>query len=154
LRGENSIAELCRREGINANLYYKWSKDFLEVDQIFNIPPTMLRKKLCKALHKLFRMSKFELQARPIHYQKHDAIKAHVLICFVALLVEKYLELTTKLSLRRIRFLVRNITEIHIQDRITNEIFIFRSPTKDIMDSPLAELILKWKLLFFISFLI
>ena len=30
LRGENSIAELCRREGINANLYYKWSKDFLE----------------------------------------------------------------------------------------------------------------------------
>ena len=30
LRGETSIAELCRREGINANLYYKWSKDFLE----------------------------------------------------------------------------------------------------------------------------
>ena len=30
LRGEVSIAELCRREGINANLYYKWSKDFLE----------------------------------------------------------------------------------------------------------------------------
>lgn len=30
IRGENSIAELCRREGINANLYYNWSKDFLE----------------------------------------------------------------------------------------------------------------------------
>jgi transposase len=30
LRGELSIAELCRKEGINANLYYKWSKDFLE----------------------------------------------------------------------------------------------------------------------------
>ena len=30
LRGETTIAELCRREGINANLYYKWSKDFLE----------------------------------------------------------------------------------------------------------------------------
>jgi transposase len=30
LRGECSIAELCRREGINANLYYRWSKDFLE----------------------------------------------------------------------------------------------------------------------------
>ena len=30
LRGECSIAELCRREGINANLYYGWSKDFLE----------------------------------------------------------------------------------------------------------------------------
>ena len=30
LRGESSIAELCRREGINTNLYYRWSKDFLE----------------------------------------------------------------------------------------------------------------------------
>ena len=30
LRGETSIAELCRREGINTNLYYKWSKDFME----------------------------------------------------------------------------------------------------------------------------
>jgi transposase len=30
LRGENSIAELCRKEGINQNLYYRWSKDFLE----------------------------------------------------------------------------------------------------------------------------
>ncbi len=30
LRGEYSIAELCRREGINQNLYYRWSKEFLE----------------------------------------------------------------------------------------------------------------------------
>ncbi len=30
LRGEQSIAELCRREKINQNLYYRWSKEFLE----------------------------------------------------------------------------------------------------------------------------
>ena len=30
LRGEESVAELCRREGIAANLYYRWSKEFLE----------------------------------------------------------------------------------------------------------------------------
>ena len=30
LRGEDSIAELCRREGINPNVYYRWSKEFLE----------------------------------------------------------------------------------------------------------------------------
>ena len=30
LRGESTIAELCRHEGINQNLYYKWSKEFLE----------------------------------------------------------------------------------------------------------------------------
>ena len=30
LRGEDSVAELCRREGINTNVYYRWSKEFLE----------------------------------------------------------------------------------------------------------------------------
>ena len=30
LRGEESIAALCRREGLNPNLYYRWSKEFLE----------------------------------------------------------------------------------------------------------------------------
>ena len=30
LHGEDSIVELCRREGIVQNLYYRWSKDFLE----------------------------------------------------------------------------------------------------------------------------
>jgi transposase-like protein len=30
LRGEDSIAELCRREGIVENLYYRWSKEFSE----------------------------------------------------------------------------------------------------------------------------
>jgi len=30
LRGEESVSGLCRREGISPNLYYRWSKDFLE----------------------------------------------------------------------------------------------------------------------------
>ena len=30
MRGEMSIAELCRKEGIAQNLYYRWSKDFME----------------------------------------------------------------------------------------------------------------------------
>ncbi len=30
LKGEASIAEICRREGIYPNVYYKWSKEFLE----------------------------------------------------------------------------------------------------------------------------
>ncbi len=35
LRGEQSIADLCRREGIASNLYYRWSKDFLEAGKKF-----------------------------------------------------------------------------------------------------------------------
>jgi len=30
LRGEDTVSELCRREGIAQSLYYKWSKEFLE----------------------------------------------------------------------------------------------------------------------------
>jgi transposase len=33
LRGEDSIAELCRKEGINQNLYYRWSKEFLDAER-------------------------------------------------------------------------------------------------------------------------
>ena len=30
LRGEDNIAELCRREGISQGVYYNWSKDFMD----------------------------------------------------------------------------------------------------------------------------
>jgi len=30
MRGEMTIAELCRREGISQGIYYKWSKDFMD----------------------------------------------------------------------------------------------------------------------------
>lgn len=94
-----------------------------------------------------FRMSKFDLQARPIYHQNQEAIKAHVLICFVALMAEKYLELTTKLSLRQIRFLIWNITETHIQDRLTKQVFVFRAPTQEVLNSQLSPLITRWNLL-------
>lgn len=94
-----------------------------------------------------FRMSKFDLQARPIYHQREDAIRSHVLICFMALLIEKYLELTTNISLRNIRLLVWNITESHIRDMLTKETFKFISPTSEIMNSSLNPLIKKWGLL-------
>ena len=52
LRGEDSIAELCRREGIAQNLYYRWSKDFLEAGKsawlaIQPGPPPRTRSTIC-----------------------------------------------------------------------------------------------------------
>jgi hypothetical protein len=40
LRGEDSIADLCRREDIASNPYYRWSKDFLEAGkkQLAGVP--------------------------------------------------------------------------------------------------------------------
>lgn len=92
-------------------------------------------------------MSKYDLEARPIYHHQEDAIKSHVLICFLALIAEKYLELTTQMTLRNIRQLVWSITVSHIQDKITGETFKFTSPTKEIMQSKLASLVKKWELL-------
>ena len=33
IRGEHSIAELCRKYGISDSTYYKWNKDFIEADK-------------------------------------------------------------------------------------------------------------------------
>ncbi len=38
LRGEITVSELCRKEGISAATYYKWSKDFLEAGKNGNAP--------------------------------------------------------------------------------------------------------------------
>nr|MBP7464591.1 hypothetical protein [Bacteroidales bacterium] len=67
--------------------------------------------------------------------------------CFVALMAEKYLELKTNISLKKIRLLVWNLTESHIQDIITKEVVKFASPTSEILNTPLAPLIKEWELL-------
>ena len=52
LRGEECVAELCRREGVSQGIYYKWSKDFLEAGksgsrEILFAKPTQLKLKGC-----------------------------------------------------------------------------------------------------------
>ena len=65
LRGEDSISSLCRREGIPANLYYRWSKDFLEAGQCPR--NKLLRDKnkvfVCKGIrNRLFKNSSLKQQ--------------------------------------------------------------------------------------------
>jgi transposase-like protein len=50
LRGEVSIAELCRKEGINQNLYYRWSKEFLEADALPRFAAASSLSKFCARL--------------------------------------------------------------------------------------------------------
>lgn len=78
-----------------------------------------------------FRMSKTDLATRPIFHYKEDAIKAHMLICFVALALGRHMELATGLSLRRIVDLLWSVTEAHIVDTITNQPFILTSEISD-----------------------
>jgi transposase len=53
-------------------------------------------------VEKSFRISKSDLKARPIFHNKQQAIETHILICFMALALAKYIEIRTKKSIRSI----------------------------------------------------
>ena len=78
-----------------------------------------------------FRMSKSDLQARPIYHRNEVTIRSHVLICFMALMMGKYLELKTKLSLKRIRHAMWRVHEAHLRDERTGRVHIKRLASND-----------------------
>ena len=64
LRGEDSIAELCRRDGINSNLNYRWSNDFPEAG----------KRRLAGEASRHHRSD----AGRPAGDERHLVIKSHV----------------------------------------------------------------------------
>lgn len=88
-----------------------------------------------------FRMSKNDLKARPIFHFTHEAIKAHVLLCFMALMMGKFLEIKACLSLRRIRDILWNIHEAHIEDKLTGKKFTLQTNMDEYHSSSLFEIL-------------
>jgi len=74
-----------------------------------------------------FRMAKSDIETRPIFHYKEDAIRAHMVVCFIALAIGKYLEIATGVSLRRIVDILWSVTEARIIDTAVAEEFILRS---------------------------
>ena len=66
-------------------------------------------------IEKSFRMSKSDLQARPIYHRKRDSIEAHLTIVFAALAVTRWLEARTGWSIRKFVRTARRYREIQIQ---------------------------------------
>lgn len=54
-------------------------------------------------IEQAFHMSKSDLQNRPIFHRTENAIRSHVLVCFVGLMMGKYLEIKTGISIKQIR---------------------------------------------------
>ena len=73
-----------------------------------------------------FRIAKSDLAMRPIYHFKKQTIEAHILICFMALSVCKYMELKTKKSTKKIVKLLKSITEARVKNLLTNEEVIMR----------------------------
>ena len=103
-----------------------------------NIPEVELsNKQIITRYHDLwhveqaFRMAKSDLASRPVFHHKQEAVKSHILICFTALMIGKFLEINTKVSLKQIMDSLWIITEAKLYDQINDKYFILQSELND-----------------------
>jgi len=66
-----------------------------------------------------FRISKHDLEMRPIYHFKESSIRVHILMCFIALAVSKYIEIKTEKSLQHVITSLLSITDAHLLNSIT-----------------------------------
>lgn len=71
-------------------------------------------------IEQAFRVSKGDLQTRPIFHHKEDPVKMHMLICFMALVIAKHIELKTGDSIRKFITECKKVTEGRILNQLTN----------------------------------
>jgi len=87
-----------------------------------------------------FRISKSDLQIRPIFHFKNKTIEAHILICFMALAVCKYIELKTGRSIKSCLKLLKSVTDATLIDTFSGKKFVLRSQINDEIQDLLKSL--------------
>ena len=72
-------------------------------------------------IEQAFRISKNDLQTRPIYHFKEESLKLHILICFMALAVSKYIELQSNTSIRKFITESKKVTDARLLNTLTNK---------------------------------
>lgn len=80
-----------------------------------------------------FRIAKSDLASRPIFHRTQESIRAHILICVMALSLSKYIEIKTNRSIRSVLDVCRSITDAVLVHRTTGEKIVMRSPVPEEM---------------------
>jgi transposase len=70
-------------------------------------------------IEQAFRVSKSDLETRPIFHFKEEPIKLHMLVCFMALAVSKHIEITSGISIRAFITHCKKITDARLRNKIT-----------------------------------
>ncbi len=94
-------------------------------------------------IEQAFRISKSDLQTRPIFHYKEEPIKLHLLICFMALVLSKHIELQTNTSIRKFIHECKKITDARLKNKITGKELSIRAN----ITPALAEILKKLNLL-------
>lgn len=86
-------------------------------------------------IEQAFRISKSDLQTRPIFHFKNQPIKLHILICFMALVISKHIEIDTQQSIRKFITECKKVTDARIINQITGkEIKVRTKLTSEILE--------------------
>jgi len=91
-------------------------------------------------IEQAFRVSKNDLQTRPIFHFKEEPIKFHILICFMALAVSKHIELKTGASIKAFITEGKKITDARLFNTITQKEIRLRTDIHQIMKDYLLKI--------------
>ncbi len=82
-------------------------------------------------IEQAFRVTKNDLQTRPIYHFTPDAIQLHLVICFMALVISKHIELKTGVSIKKFLTETKKVKDERLINRITDEEITIRSKLSD-----------------------
>lgn len=88
-----------------------------------------------------FRVSKNDLQTRPVFHFKKEPIQLHMLICFMALAVSKHIEITSALSIRAFLTHCKKITDARLLNKITNKEIKMRTTVPDHLKATISKIL-------------
>lgn len=94
-------------------------------------------------IEQAFRIAKSDLQTRPIFHYKEEPIRLHILICFMALVVSKHIEIKTGSSIKSFIHECKKITDARLKNKITGREIKMRAAS----NPGILELIAKLELL-------
>jgi transposase len=93
-------------------------------------------------IEQAFKVSKSDLQTRPIFHFKEDPIKLHILICFMALAISKHIEIKSSISIRAFLDKCKKVTDARLINKISKQEIIMKAK----VPKELAEIISKFSI--------
>lgn len=91
-------------------------------------------------IEQAFRISKNDLKTRPIFHFKEEPIKLHLLICFMALVISKHIELTTNVSIKKFVTELKKVIDARMFSQITNKEMRIRAKMMPIVEDLIRKL--------------
>jgi transposase len=87
-----------------------------------------------------FRVAKADLETRPIFHFKEEPIKLHLLICFLALVISKHIEIKTGISIRRFNTEAKKVADARMLNKLTRKEVMVRGKLTQTAETILSKL--------------